>query len=153
MNQSAIATLYNTTPQNITMHIRNIYAGGELDELSTCKEFLQVQTEGERQIKRKKKHYNFKMILAIAYYVRSNVGRHFQNWVSAILEEYSRMGFSMNDERLKNPKQFGEGYFDELLERIRKIRASEKQFYQKICDIYKTSVDYSSNDKDAELFF
>ena len=153
MNQSAIATLYNTTPQNITMHIRNIYADGKLDELSTCNEFLQVQTEGERQIKRKKKHYKFIMILAIGYYVRSNVGRHFQNWVSAILEEYSRMGFSMNDERLKNPKQFGEGYFDELLERIRKIRASEKRFYQKICNIYKTSVDYSSNDKDAELFF
>lgn len=153
MNQSAIARLYNTTPQNITMHIRNIYADGELDELSTCKDFLQVQTEGKRQIKRKKKHYNFRMILAIGYRVRSNVGMHFRNWASAILEEYSRKGFSMNDERLKNPKPFGEDYFDELLERIREIRASEKRFYQKICDIYKTSVDYSSNDKEAELFF
>jgi hypothetical protein len=153
MNQSALAKLYNTTPQNITMHIRNIYADGELDEISTCKEFLQVQTEGKRKIKRKKKHYNFKMILAIGYRVRSNVGMHFRNWASHILEEYSRKGFAMDDERLKNPKQFGEDYFDELLERIREIRASEKRFYQKICDIYKTSIDYSSNDKEAKLFF
>jgi hypothetical protein len=93
------------------------------------------------------------MILAIGYRVRSNVGIHFRNWASGVLEEYSRKGFAMNDERLKNPKQFGEDYFDELLERIREIRASEKRFYQKICEIYKTSIDYSSSDKEAELFF
>ena len=126
MSQAAIAQMYNTTPQNITMHIKNIYEDGELDEESTCKEFLQVQTEGTRQIKRNKKHYNFRMILAIGYRVRSNVGIHFRNWASGILEEYTRKGFAMNDERLKNPKQFGEDYFDELLERIRDIRASEK---------------------------
>lgn len=153
MSQAAIAQMYNTTPQNITMHIKNIYEDGELDEESTCKEFLQVQTEGTRQIKRNKKHYNFRMILAIGYRVRSNVGIHFRNWASGILEEYTRKGFAMNDERLKNPKQFGEDYFDELLERIRDIRASEKRFYQKICDIYKTSIDYSSNDEEAKLFF
>lgn len=138
--------MYNTTTQNITMHIRNIYEDGELDEDSTCKEFLQVQTEGTRQIKRNKKHYNFRIILAIGYRVRSNVGVHFRNWASGILEEYTRKGFAMNDERLKNPKQFDEDYFDELLERIRDIRASEKRFYQKICEIYKTSIDYSRND-------
>ena len=153
MSQAAIAQMYNTTPQNITMHIKNIYKDGELDENSTCKEFLQVQTEGTRQIKRNKKHYNFRMILAIGYRVRSNVGIHFRNWASGILEEYTRKGFAMNDERLKNPKQFGEDYFDELLDRIREIRASEKRFYQKICDIYKTSIDYSSNDEEAKLFF
>ena len=153
MSQAAIAQMYNTTPQNITMHIRNIYTDGELDEDSTCKEFLQVQTEGKRQIKRNKKHYNFRMILAIGYRVRSNVGVHFRNWASKILEEYTQKGFAMNDERLKNPKQFGEDYFDELLERIRDIRASEKRFYQKICEIYKTSIDYSSSDEDAKLFF
>lgn len=153
MSQAAIAQLYNTTPQNITMHIKHIYEDGELDEESTCKEFLQVQTEGKRQIKRNKKHYNFRMILAIGYRVRSNVGIHFRNWASKILEDYTRKGFAMNDERLKNPKQFGEDYFDELLERIRDIRASEKRFYQKICEIYKTSIDYSSNDKEAKLFF
>ena len=153
MSQAAIAKLYNTTPQNITMHIRNIYKDGELDEASTCKEFLQVQTEGTRQIQRNKKHYSFRMILAIGYRVRSNVGVHFRNWASGILEEYTRKGFAMNDERLKNPKQFGEDYFDELLERIRDIRASEKRFYQKICEIYKTSIDYSSSDEEAKLFF
>ena len=153
MSQAAIAKMYYTTPQNITKHVRNIYKDGELDENSTCKEFLQVQTEGNRQIKRNKKHYNFRMILAIGYRVRSNVGIHFRNWASGVLEEYSRKGFAMNDERLKNPKQFGADYFDELLERIRDIRASEKRFYQKICEIYKTSIDYNSNDEEAKLFF
>lgn len=153
MSQAAIARLYNTSPQNITMHVKNIYKDGELEENSTCKEFLQVQTEGNRQIKRNKKHYNFRMILAIGYRVRSNVGVHFRNWASGVLEEYTRKGFAMNDERLKNPKQFGEDYFDELLERIRDIRASEKRFYQKICEIYKTSIDYSNNDEEAKLFF
>ncbi len=153
MNQASLAKLYNTTPQNITMHIKNIYADGELEEDSTCKEFLQVQMEGSREIKRKKKHYDFRMILAIGYRVRSNVGIHFRNWASNILEEYTRKGFAMNDERLKNPKQFGEDYFDELLERIRDIRSSEKRFYQKILEIYKTSIDYSSTDDEAKLFF
>ncbi len=153
MNQASIAKLYNTTPQNITMHVKNIYKDGELEENLTCKEFLQVQIEGNREIKRNKKHYNFRMILAIGYRVRSNVGIHFRNWASNILEEYSKKGFAMNDERLKNPKQFGADYFDELLERIRDIRSSEKRFYQKICDIYKTSVDYSSTDEEAKLFF
>lgn len=153
MNQASIAKLYNTSPQNITMHIKNIYKDGELEEDATCKEFLQVQTEGTRQIKRNKKNYNFRMILAIGYRVRSNVGIHFRNWASGILEEYTRKGFAMNDDRLKNPKQFGADYFDELLERIRDIRASEKRFYQKVCDIYKTSIDYSSNDEEAKLFF
>ena len=100
MSQAAIAQMYNTTPQNITMHIKNIYEDGELDEESTCKEFLQVQTEGTRQIKRNKKHYNFRMILAIGYRVRSNVGIHFRNWASGILEEYTRKGFAMNDEKI-----------------------------------------------------
>ncbi|MCD7824598.1 MAG: virulence RhuM family protein [Clostridiaceae bacterium] len=109
-----------------------------------------IKTEEKRKIKRKKKHYNFKMIPAIGYRVRSNVGMHFRNWASHILEEYSRKRFAMDDERLKNPKQFGEDYFDELLKRIREIRASEKRFYQKICDIYKTSIDYSSIDKEAK---
>jgi hypothetical protein len=153
MSQAAIAKLYNTTSQNITMHIKNIYKDGELEESATCKEFLQVQTEGTRQVERNKKHYNFRMILAIGYRVRSNVGAHFRNWASNVLEEYTRKGFAMNDERLKNPKQFGEDYFDELLERIRDIRSSEKRFYQKICEIYKTSVDYRSNDEEAKLFF
>ena len=115
MSQASIAKMYNTTPQNITMHIKNIYEDGELDEDPTCKEFLQVQNEGGRQIKRKKKQYNFRMILAIGYRVCYNVGIHFRIWASGVLEEYTRKGFAMIDDRLKNPKQFSEDYIDELL--------------------------------------
>ncbi len=153
MNQASIARLYNTTSQNITMHIRNIYKERELEEESTCKEYLQVQMEGNRKIKRKRKYYNFLMILSIGYRVRSNIGIHFRNWATGVLEEYTHKGFAINDERLKNPKQFGEDYFDELLERIRDIRASEKRFYQKICDIFKTSIDYDRDDEKAKMFF
>lgn len=153
MTQAAIAVLYNTTPQNITTHIRNIYKDGEQDENSTCKDYLQVQIEGDRTVERSKKFYNFKMILSIGYRVRSNVGIHFRNWATKILEEYTKKGFVLDDKRLKNPKEFGEDYFDELLERIRDIRASEKRFYLKICDIYKTSIDYKSSDEQAILFF
>lgn len=153
MNQASIARLYNTTSQNVTMHIKHIYSDGELNEIPTCKEFLQVQEEGSRQVKRKLKYYNFRMILAIGYRVRSNVGVHFRNWASGILEEYTKKGFAMNDERLKNPKEFGADYFDELLERIRDIRASEKRFYQKICEVYMTSIDYDSDNEKTKLFF
>lgn len=98
-------------PQNITIHIKKIYADGELEEDSTCKQYLQVQTEGTREIKRNKKYYNFRMILAIGYRVRSNVGTHFRNWISGILEEYTKKGFAMNDERLKKSKTVWCGLF------------------------------------------
>ena len=153
VSQKNLAKLYQTSSQNITMHIKNIYSDGELMENATCKEFLQVQNEGRRQIERLIKHYNFPMVLAIGYRIRSNVGIHFRNWASKVLTEYSKKGFAMNDERLKNPQPFGEDYFDELLERIRDIRSSEKRFYQKILDIYKTSVDYDSNLPSTQLFF
>lgn len=129
MTQKGIAELYQTSPQNITLHIKNIYKDGELQEEVTCKNYLQVQKEGSRQVQREVKMYNLQMILAIGYRVRNNIGMHFRNWASSVLEEYMRKGFAMNDERLKNPKKFGEDYFDELLERIRDIRASEKRMY------------------------
>lgn len=151
--QSGLASLYQVTPQNITMHIKAIYEDGELEEEGTCKDYLQVQQEGERTVSRKLKHYNFQMILAIGYRVRSKVGIHFRRWASQVLTEYTQKGFAMNDERLKNPKPFGADYFDELLERIREIRASEARFYQKIKDIYATSVDYDKKDERAVLFF
>jgi len=153
LSQKNLARLYQTSPQNITMHIKNIYSDGELMEESTCKEFLQVQNEGGRQIERHVKHYNFQMILAIGYRVRSHVGIHFRNWASGILTEYSKKGFAMNDERLKNPQPFGTDYFDELLERIRDIRASEKRFYEKVKEIYATSVDYDPKSEAAIRFF
>jgi len=142
LSQSAMATLFQKTPQNITQHIKNIYADGELDEVSTCKTFLQVQNEGGRSIKRNIKYYNLSMILAVGYRVRSHRGNQFRNWASEVLTEYMKKGFVMNDDRLKNPKKFGADYFDELLERIRDIRASEKRFYQKVQDIYALSIDY-----------
>jgi hypothetical protein len=153
LSQKSLAKLYQTSPQNITMHIKNIYDDSELIENATCKEFLQVQIEGERQIERQIKHYNFQMVLAIGYRVRSNIGIHFRNWASKVLTEYSKKGFAMNVERLKNPQPFGVDYFDELLERIRDIRASEKRFYPKIQDIYKTSVDYDPSLQSTQLFF
>jgi len=148
-----IAQLYGTSPQNITMHIKNIYEEGELDESPTSKNYLLVQNEGGREVARDTKFYNLDMILAIGYRVRSNVGMQFRNWTSKILKEYMQKGFVMNDERLKNPKKFGEDYFDELLERIRDIRASEKRFYQKIKDIYSLSVDYNPALESTKDFF
>lgn len=153
MTQKTIAELYQTTPQNITLHIKNIYQDGELEEISTCKKYLQVQTEGSREVKREQKFYNFDMILAVGYRVRSTVGIHFRKWASRVLTEYTKKGFVLNDERLRNPKEFGADYFDELLERIRDIRASEKRLYQKVKDIFALSVDYDAQSDAAQLFF
>lgn len=153
MTQKSIAELYQTSPQNITLHIKNIYKDKELEEAVTCKNYLQVQNEGGRQVHRKVKIYDLSMILAVGYRVRNNIGVHFRNWASRILSEYMRKGFAMDDERLKNPKKFGEDYFDELLERIRDIRASEKRVYLKVKDIFATSVDYDPKSEMADIFF
>ncbi len=153
MTQRSMAELYQVTPQNITLHIKNIYEDGELDEGATCKNYLQVQTEGGREVKRDTKFYNLDMILAVGYRVRSHVGAHFRRWASNVLTEYMKKGFVLNDERLREPKEFGADYFDELLERIRDIRASEKRIYQKVKDIFALSVDYDSNSEAAQTFF
>lgn len=153
MTQRTIAELYQTTPQNITLHIKNIYGDGELDANSTCKDYLQVQIEGGREVQRARKFYNLDVILAVGYRVRSNVGNHFRRWASGVLTEYMKKGFALNDERLRNPREFGADYFDELLERIRDIRASEKRFYQKVKDIFALSVDYDRKSEAAQLFF
>ena len=153
MTQRTMAELYQTTPQNITSHIKNVYEDGELVVDSTCKDFLQVQIEGAREVQRARKFYNLDMILAVGYRVRSNVGIHFRRWASGVLAEYMKKGFALNDERLRNPKEFGADYFDELLERIRDIRASEKRVYQKVKDIFALSVDYDSRSDAAQLFF
>ena len=148
-----MAELYQVTPQNITLHIKHIYQDGELDPAATCKQYLQVQTEGARKIRRNTKLYNLDMILAVGYRVRSNVGMHFRRWASGILSEYMKKGFVLNDDRLRNPKEFGADYFDELLERIRDIRASEKRVYQKVKEIFALSVDYDSKSLIAQNFF
>ena len=153
MTQRSMAELYQVTAQNITLHIKHIYQDGELDPAATCKQYLQVQTEGARKIRRNTKLYNLDMILAVGYRVRSNVGMHFRRWASGILSEYMKKGFVLNDDRLRNPKEFGADYFDELLERIRDIRASEKRVYQKVKEIFALSVDYDSKSPIAQNFF
>ena len=153
MTQRSMAELYQVTPQNITTHIKRIYEDGELEQRATCKSYLQVQMEGNRQIRRDTKFYNLDMILAVGYRVRSNVGIHFRRWASGVLTEYMKKGFVLNDERLRNPREFGADYFDELLERIRDIRASEKRVYQKVKEIFALSVDYDSKSQIAQNFF
>ncbi len=151
LTQAEIAELFQTTPQNITSHLRVIYAENELDTTATCKESLQVQSEGRRTIQRKFKLYSLSAILAIGYRVRSPRGTQFRKWATTHLQEYLIKGFVMDDARLKEPG--GLDYFDEWLERIREIRASEKRFYQKVRDIYATAVDYDAKSDQAQLFF
>lgn len=153
MTQRSMAELYQVTPQNITLHIKNIYEDGELSETATCKNYLQVQTEGSRRVRRDTKFYSLDMILAVGYRVRSGVGIHFRRWASGVLTEYMKKGFVLNDERLREPREFGADYFDELLERIRDIRASEKRVYQKVKEIFTLSVDYDNKSPIAQNFF
>ena len=137
LTQAQIAELFQTTPQNVTLHLKAIYAEGELTEETTCKDYLQVRDEGARQVSRKLRHYRLEVILAVGFRVRSHRGTQFRQWATACLSEYLVKGFTMDDERLKNPPGKGQkDYFDELLERIRDIRASERRFYQKITDIF-----------------
>ena len=152
-SQRTMAELYQVDVRTINEHIADIYADGELDENRTIRNFRIVRTEGTRQVNREIKHYNLDMILAVGYRVRSNVGIHFRRWASSVLTEYMKKGFVLNDERLRDPKEFGADYFDELLERIRDIRASEKRVYQKVKDIFSLSVDYDSQSNAAQLFF
>ena len=153
MNQKSIADLYQRSTQNITMHIKNIYSQNELEEEATCKKDLQVRNEGGREVSREISFYNLDMILAIGYRVRSTQGMRFRQWATKRLKEYLVKGFTMNDQRLKDMTNLGQDYFDELLERIRDIRASEKRFYRKITDLYSLSIDYDSNATETRRFF
>jgi hypothetical protein len=154
LTQAMMAELFQVTPQNVTLHLKAIYEEGELDATATCKEYLQVQTEGARQITRALKHYNLPAILAVGYRVRSHRGTQFRQWATERLHEYLVKGFTMDDERLKNPPGKGQtDYFDELLARIRDIRSSERRLYQKVLDIYATSVDYTPDTEMSEQFF
>ncbi len=153
LTQKKMAELFETTPQNITLHLKNIYAQGELIEEATCKEFLQVQKEGDREISRKTKYYNLNAILAVGYRMNSHRAMEFRKWASNVLHEFVVKGFAMDDERLKQIKHFGKDYFDEMLERIRDIRMSERRLYQKITDIYALSADYDSQAEITKHFF
>jgi hypothetical protein len=154
LTQAQIAELFQTTPQNVTLHLKSIFAEGELDEVTTCKDYLQVRREGKREVSRNLRYYRLEAILSVGYRVRSHRGTQFRQWATPLLSEYLIKGFTMDDERLKNPPGKGQkDYFDEQLERIRDIRSSERRFYQKILDIYATSVDYSPNTEISQQFF
>jgi hypothetical protein len=154
LTQAQMAELFQTTPQNITLHLKAIFDEGELVEEATCKEYLQVRKEGRREVTRNLSHYNLQAILAVGFRVRSLRGTQFRQWAIERLDEYLVKGFTMDDERLKNPPGPGHvDYFDELLERIRDIRASERRFYQKVLDIYATSVDYRPDSELSQQFF
>lgn len=151
LNQLQIAELFQTTKQNISKHIKAIFADGELDESSTVNYQLTVQNEGARRIERKMAFYNLDMILAIGYRVRSPRGVQFRLYASTVLKEYLAKGFAMDDERLKEVG--GGDYFKELLARVRDIRSSEKVFYRQVLDLFATSIDYDKRSKEAQLFF
>ncbi len=153
LTQAQMAELFQTTPQNITMHIANVYADGELPEEATCKDDLQVRAEGSRRVERATKHYSLDMIIAVGYRVRSARGTQFRQWATATLAEYLTKGFALDDARLKEARNWGADYFDELLARIRDIRTSERRFYQKITDIYATSIDYDPHAPVTQEFY
>lgn len=150
LTQKQLAEIYDTTQENISLHVSNIYADGELDEDRTYKKFLLVQTEGKRQVRRNIDHYNLDMIIALGYRIQSQIATRFRRWATQRLHEYIQKGFAMDDERLK---QGGNRYFRELLQRIRDIRSSERNFYQQVTDIYATATDYDPRDEITKMFF
>jgi len=153
LTQAQMAELFQTTPQNITLHLRAIYAEGELAETATCKDYLQVQTEGKRQVTRQLHYYNLEAILAVGYRVRSARGTAFRQWATARLKEYLIKGFVLDDERLKHPGPGRPDYFDELLARIRDIRASEPRMYLRVREILALAADYQPEDAETQVFF
>lgn len=152
MTQSQMAELFQCTRSNVNAHIQTIYKEGELEEAATCKNFLQVRQEGTRSVKREIPFYSLDVILAVGFRVRSPRGTQFRRWANTTLKEYLQKGFVIDDERLKNPDGRPD-YFDELLARIRDIRASEKRFYQKLRDLFALSSDYDKTDRATQLFF
>ena len=150
LTQNQLAEIYDTTQENISMHISNIYADKELEEERTYKKFLLVRQEGNRQVQRSIVHYNLDMIIALGYRVQSQVATRFRRWATQRLHEYIQKGFAMDDERLK---QGGNRYFRELLQRIRDIRSSERNFYQQVTDIYATATDYDPRSETTKMFF
>ena len=150
LTQAQLAEIYNTTQQNISLHQKGIYADGELEEEATHKKYLLVRKEGNRQVKREIDHYNLDMIIALGYRVQSPIAVRFRRWATQRLHEYIQKGFTMDDERLK---QGGNRYFKELLQRIRDIRSSERNFYQQVTDIYATSTDYDPRAQITKQFF
>ena len=152
LTQQQMADLFQTTQQNISLHLQNIYAEQELQLDATHKQYLLVRQEGKRQVSRNVDHYNLDAVLSVGYRVKSAVATRFRIWATQKLREYIVKGFLLDDERLKNPDSPFD-YFDELLRRIQDIRTSERRFYQKITDIYATSIDYDPTQTQSIEFF
>ena len=152
LTQLEMAELFDATKQNISLHLKNLFADGELDPAATVKDSLTVQAEGARQVQRKVTLYNLDAILAVGYRVRSPRGVQFRRWASTVLKGYLLKGFALDDERLKNPDGRPD-HFDEMLARIRDIRASEKRFYQKVRDLFALASDYDNTNQTTKTFF
>lgn len=152
LSQRQMAELFDVSQDNIGLHLKNIYADAELTQQATTEESSVVQIEGNREVQRPLTLYNLDAILAVGYRVRSSRGVQFRRWASTVLKEYLLKGFAMDDERLKNPDGRPD-HFDEMLERIRDIRASEKRFYQKVRDLFSLSSDYDKTDQSTHQFF
>jgi len=152
LSQKLMAALFQTTVANINIHLKNIFEEGELIESATIKDFLIVRLEGKREVNRTIEYYNLDAIISVGYRIKSKVATRFRQWATQHIKEYIVKGFVMDDERLKNPNQPFD-YFEELIRRIQDIRTSERRFYQKITDIYTTSVDYDPTLESSKLFF
>ena len=153
LTQKAMAELFGVNVPAVSKHLKNIFETGELEMASTVSILETVQKEGKREVTRSMEFYRLEAILAVGYRVNSSQATEFRKWATQTLNEFIIKGFVMDDERLKQGKSFGQDYFDELLERIREIRASERRFYQKITDIYALSIDYDKNSPQTKDFF
>ena len=155
LTQKAMGELFQTTPQNITIHLKNIFEEGELSESATCKNYLQVRKEGERMVERNQKYYNLDAIISVGYRVNSSRATQFRIWATKTLKEYIIKGFVLDDNRLKQGQTvFGKDFFKELLQRLRSIRASERRIYQQITDIFaECTIDYDPNSEITRNFY
>lgn len=151
LSQQQMAELFKTSRTNIVEHIGNIYDEGELDKISTCRDFRQVRKEGNRNVSRDIPFYNLDMIISLGYRIKSKIATDFRKWATERLKEYIIKGFAIDDDKLKNLG--GGNYFKELLDRIRDIRSNEKVFYRQVLDLFATSIDYNANTEEAKLFF
>lgn len=154
LTQSGMAELFACTADNVSLHLKNIYAEGELEQAATTEKFSVVRKEGTRSVNRAIDHYNLDAIIAVGYRVNSKKATRFRQWATKALKEYIQKGFVLNDEMMKNGRPFSKDYFDELLERIREIRASERRAYQKIADVFEQcSYDYDKNSETTKAFY
>ena len=153
LTQKMMATLYDVDVRTISDHIKMVYSDSELEETATIRKFRIVQTEGPRQVQREVNHYNLQMIIAVGFKVNNERAAQFRKWANGIEKDYTIKGWVMDDERLKRGTYLTDKYFDEQLERIREIRASERKFYQKITDMYATAIDYDKTSATTKRFY